>query len=78
MRRVFGILLALLAVALTFVWFLLLVEAASDDCLLFSFIACADLWTYTAVSGVIILGIWVGTFALLSGLKRISDERSDS
>ncbi len=77
-RGVFGILLALLAVPLTFVWFFFLL-AAFNTCAhpeSFNIFTCREAWIFTAVVGIIVLGMWVGTFALLS--KRIGDERSDS
>ena len=64
MRRVFGILLALLAVPLTVVWFSVLFAAVRRHC---GFIfTCADYWRFTAVSGIIMFGMWAGSFALLS------------
>ena len=63
MRRVFGILVALLAVALTVGWGIILVQTVTGD---FVGGEVQIVWTITAVSGAITFVVWVGAFALLS------------
>ncbi len=70
----FGILLAVLAVALTFLWFFSLFGAFNCGQFMDIF-SCTNYWTFTAVLGIIVLGMWVGVSALLSGLEKIGDER---
>ncbi len=76
MRRVFGILLAVLAVPLTFLWFFSLFGAFNCGQFMDIF-SCTNYWTFTAVLGIIVLGMWVGVFALYRR-KRIGHERSGS
>ena len=76
---VLGLLLALLALPLSVLWFVSLL-AAFGRCfrtIFFALFSCRDYLIFTAVSGIIVLGMWVGGFALYRR-KRIGHERSGS
>ena len=73
-RKTFGELLAVLAALLTVLWFFFLLAAFTCG---HDILSCTQVWTIEAVLGIIVLGMWVGVFAL-SRRKRIGDERSDS
>ena len=66
MRRVFGIILAVLALGSTYGFGLVLYQTLSGD---FVGGEVAIVWTITAVVGVVTVGLWAATVGLLSQEK---------